>query len=153
MQLSVEGTEESLRKAVGKYEEAQKLFRAQAEYVGEGLTLIDLGRVYYSLAENQKAVDSLTSAAFLLEAKDANDAATALFDIGLVYDTLGEKVKAKEFLMRALVHLYRVGDRASEAATLLNMGTIYSSLGEKTKAKALLEEAVFLNRVLKNTPW
>jgi tetratricopeptide (TPR) repeat protein len=65
---------------------------------------------------------------------DKAQEATTLNNIALVYDALGEKQKALNYLNKSLSLSQWVGNRAGEAAALLNIGLVYSSLGEKQKA-------------------
>ena len=51
--------------------------------------------------------------------------ATTLNNIGMVYDSLGEKQKALDYYNQALPIERAVGDRAGEAATLSNIGSVY----------------------------
>jgi len=54
--LQDQGTAESLRLAVKKYEEALSLWRAIGDRRSEAITLNNIGLVYYSLGDNQKAL-------------------------------------------------------------------------------------------------
>ena len=60
--------------------------------------------------------------------------ARTLNNIGTVYNSLGEKQKALDYLERALALRQAVGDRGGEATTLNNIGSVYSDLGERQKA-------------------
>src|SRR5262245_25733589 len=59
--LQDQGTAESLRLAVKKYEEALSLWRAIGDRRSEAKTLNNIGLVYYSLGDNQKALDFHTA--------------------------------------------------------------------------------------------
>src|SRR5262249_44347763 len=59
--LRSQGTPESLRLAVKKYEEALLLWRAIGDRSGEATTLSNIGEVYDSFGEKQKALDFLNT--------------------------------------------------------------------------------------------
>ena len=53
---------------------------------------------------------------------DRGGEATALNDIGVVYDDLGERQKALDYYNQALPLYHAVGDRKGEAITLDSLG-------------------------------
>jgi tetratricopeptide (TPR) repeat protein len=53
-QLYQQGTAQSLRKAIAKWEEALKLYREAGDRRGEANTLTNIGQVYSDLEENRK---------------------------------------------------------------------------------------------------
>ncbi|MGA2648793.1 MAG: tetratricopeptide repeat protein, partial [Candidatus Sulfotelmatobacter sp.] len=116
-QLDQEGTAESKRKALEKYEQALPLWRAAGDRRGEAETLYDIGDEYQGLNEKQKALEYYNQALTLAQAK-GNRAGedTALNDIGLVYDSLGENQKALDYYNQALSLRRAVGNRVGEAA-------------------------------------
>jgi CHAT domain-containing protein/tetratricopeptide (TPR) repeat protein len=147
--LRAQGTAESLRLAMKKYEEALPLWRAIGARREEAVTLNNIGAVYNSLGEWRKALDFLTQALPLLRAVgDRREEATTLTNIGSVYDSLGEKQKALEFFTQSLPPLRAIGDRGEEATTLNNIGAGYDSLGEKQKALEFYGQALPLQRAI-----
>ncbi|MFE1746100.1 tetratricopeptide repeat protein, partial [Coleofasciculus sp. H7-2] len=56
LQLYRQGTAESLRQAIAKWEEALPLYRAVGDKKGEAVTLNNIGGVYSALGEKQKAL-------------------------------------------------------------------------------------------------
>ena len=142
IQLYLQGTAESLRGAIEKWDEAIPLYREFGHREMEAATLNNIGNVYDSLGEKQKALDYYSRALPIFQAVgDRRGEAATLNRIGNVYDSLGEKQKALDYLERALALRQAVGDRAWEARTLNNIGTVYNSLGEKQKALDYLERA------------
>ena len=98
MTLYQQGSAESLRQAIQKWQEARLLYRAVGDRGGEATTLNNIGRVYYALGEKQKALDFYNQALPILRAVgDRGGEATTLNNIGRVYDALGEKQKALVF--------------------------------------------------------
>ncbi|MHC5761012.1 CHAT domain-containing protein, partial [Nostoc sp.] len=65
-----------------------------------------------------------------------------------VYDDLGEKQKALQFLNQALPIYRAVGDKRGEARTLNNIGGVYDALGEKQKALQFYNQALPLRRAV-----
>ncbi len=146
-QLYKQGTAESLRQAIPKFEQAVILYRQAGEKGLEAASLVYVGSVYDSLGEKHKALEFYNQALPLYRAVgDRGGEATTLNNIGLVYNSLGEKQKALEFYNQALPLYRAVGDRGGEAATLNNIGFVYDSLGEKQKALEFYNQVLPLTR-------
>ncbi len=91
--------------------------------------------MYYSLGENEKALEYFENALSLSRAiSDRAGEAETLNNIGFVYSSLGMKQKALMYYEKALPLRRAVGDRDGEAATLNNIGKVYSDLGAVLKA-------------------
>ena len=149
IELFKQGTAESLRQAIPKFEQAVILYRQAGEKGSEAVSLLALGRVYDSLGEKQKALEYYNQALPLYRAVgDRGGEALTLNNIGLVYDSLGEIQKALEYYNQALPLRRVVGDRGGEARTLNNIGLVYRSLGEKQKALEYYNQALPLRRVV-----
>jgi CHAT domain-containing protein/tetratricopeptide (TPR) repeat protein len=147
--LQDQGTAESLRLAVRKYEEALSLWRAIGDRRSEAITLNNIGLVYYSLGDNQKALGFHTKALPLRRAVgDRNGEATTLNNIGLVHYSLGDNRKALDFFTLALPLLRVTGDRRVEAITLNNIGEVYRALGENQKSLDFYNQALPLRRAV-----
>jgi tetratricopeptide (TPR) repeat protein len=134
--LRKQGTAESLRSALKKYEEALPLWRTVNDRAKEAETLYNIGDVYYSLGENQKALDFYNQSLLQLYRAGGDRAVEAqtLHNIGLVYISLSENQKALGYFNQALPLYRAAGDSRGEAQTLTNIGKVYNSLGEKRKA-------------------
>jgi CHAT domain-containing protein len=147
MQLYQQGTAESLRQAITKFEEALPLFRAVGEKAGEAVTLNYIGFIYSALGDKQKALDYYNQSLPLARAVGYKaEEARILNNIGLVYDDLGEKQKALEFYNQSLPLSRATGDKAGEAATLNNIGLVYDDLGQKQKALEFYNQSLPLSR-------
>jgi CHAT domain-containing protein/tetratricopeptide (TPR) repeat protein len=147
--LHDQGTAESLRLAVEKYEEALSLWRAIGDRSSEATTLNNIGLAHYSLGDSRKALEFHTKALPLRRAVgDRNGEATTLNNIGLVYYSLGDSRKALEFFTQALPLLRAVGDRRVEAVTLNNIGEVYRSLGENQKSLDFYNQSLPLRRAV-----
>jgi tetratricopeptide (TPR) repeat protein len=79
---------------------------------------------------------------------DRRGEAATLNNIGLVYNSLGEKQKALEYYGQVLPLIRTVGNRSGEAATLHNIGSVYHSLGEEQKALDYYSQALPLRRAV-----
>jgi len=139
--LRNDGSAESLRRAIEKYGEALRLYRAVSDRRREAATLNNIGGIYYLLGEMQKALEFYNQALPLWR-DDRSGEADTLTGIGAVYDDLGEKQKALEFYNRALPLKQAVGDSSGEAAILNNIGNVYADLGEMQKALELYNQAL-----------
>ena len=143
LQLYKQGTAESLRQAIPKFEEAARLYRQAGDQRLEALSLVFSGRIYSDLGEKQKALEYYNQALPLLRVVgDRGVEATTLSNIGTVYSDLGEKQKALEYHNQALLLRRAVGDRRGEATTLTGIGIVYDSLGEKQKALEFYKQAL-----------
>jgi CHAT domain-containing protein/tetratricopeptide (TPR) repeat protein len=84
------------------------------------------------------------------ELGDKTAEASAINDIGAVYDGLGEKQKALEYLNQALPLRRAVGDRQGEATTLNNLGAVRRSLGDVREAVTYYEQSLAITRSLQD---
>ena len=148
-QLYRQGTTESLRQAIPKFEQAVILYRQAGDKRSEAVSLNNIGYVYSSLGEHQKALEFYNQALPLLRAVgDRGGEANTLNNIGGVYDSWGEKQKALEFLNQALPLIRAVGDRGGEATILTGIGKVYSDLGENQKALEYYNQALPIRRAV-----
>ncbi|MFM6077998.1 MAG: CHAT domain-containing protein [Dolichospermum sp.] len=149
MKLYQQGTADSLRQAIKKWEEALPLYRVVNDQKQEATTLNNIGLVYNDLGEKQKALDYVNQALPILRAVgDRRGEAITLNNIGLVYNALGEKQKALDYYNQALPIRRAVGDRGGEATTLNNIGAVYNALGEKQKALDYYNQALPILRAV-----
>ncbi|MGI2907816.1 CHAT domain-containing protein [Tolypothrix sp. VBCCA 56010] len=150
-QLYKQGTAESKRQALAKYEEALKLYRVVDDKKGQAVTLLNIGLVYSNLGENQKALSYFNQSLPLWRAEDNKTGeALTLNNIGSVYSTLGEKQKALEYYNQSLPLRREVDDKAGEGRILNNIGAVYSDLGEKQLALEYYNKALPLWRAVED---
>ena len=146
-QLYQQGTAESLRKALVRYEEALKLFRAEGDRRSEAFTLYSIGLVCSDLGEKQKALEYLGQSLTLSRAQgEPLFESTTLNHIGRLYSQLGEKQKALEYFNQALSLNRAQSNRSDEALTLRNIGKLYSDSGENQKALEYYNQSLPLFR-------
>lgn len=150
-QLFAKGTAESRRAALEKYQEAQALFHVTGDKTQEAAALSDIGTVYDSLGEKQKALEILNQALPMRrEAGDRQGEATTLNNLGAVYRSLGEVRKAVEYYDQSLLITRSIGNREGEASILNNLGAAYRALGELQKALDAYAQALPLWKTLGN---
>ena len=68
--------------------------------------------------------------------------ATDYGNMGNVFLYLGDYIKAKEFIEKALAIRKEIGDRQGEAADYGNLGYVFQSLGKLRKAREYYEKAL-----------
>jgi CHAT domain-containing protein len=142
-QLFKQGTAESLRQAITKFEEALPLYRAVGDSRKEAVTLNNIGYIYSALGENQKALDYYNQSLPLIRATGgkAGEAVT-LNNIGAIYNASGEKQKALEYLNQALPLSRTTGDKATEAVTLYNVAYLEGNRGNLNVALTQIEASI-----------
>ncbi|QEI42976.1 Regulatory protein AfsR [Dolichospermum sp. UHCC 0315A] len=147
MKLYQQGTADSLRQAIKKWEEALSLYRLLDDKKGQAISLNNIGEVYKDLGEKQKALKYFNEARLLYIAEgDKKGQASVLNNIGEVYSALGKKQDALKYYKEAL-HLSRAeGDKKREATSLNNIGRIYSALEKKQDALYYYKLALLLRR-------
>ena len=112
---------------------------------GEATAYGNLGTVFHSLGQYDKAIEYLQKALIIrTEIGDRKGEATDYGNLGTVFQSLGQYDKAKEYLQKALVIKSEIGDREGEATTYGNLGTVFQSLGQYDKAKKYLQKALII---------
>ena len=115
---------------------------------GEAVTLNNIGVVYQSLGETQKALEKHNEALPIRPAVgDRSGEAHTLNNIGVVYRSLGETQKALEKYNEALPLRRAVGDRNGEAVTLLGIARVEQKRGNLTQARQTVEQAIGIDRI------
>jgi CHAT domain-containing protein/Tfp pilus assembly protein PilF len=151
LKLYKQGTPESLRQAIKKYEEALQLWRqlgnTQEAKRWESVTLNAIAKVYSDLGLKQQALDNYNQALPLLrEMQDKGSIASTLNKIAGLYSDLGLKPQALDSYNQALALFRELKNSKEEAITLNNIGGVYDSLGDKLKALELYNQALPLSR-------
>ena len=80
---------------------------------------------------------------------DRKSEGTCYGNLGNVFCSLGEYVKAKEYYEKALAISMEIGDRAGEGTWYGNLGTVFCSIGEYVKAKEYYEKALAISMELR----
>ncbi|HEX8068309.1 MAG TPA: CHAT domain-containing protein [Pyrinomonadaceae bacterium] len=149
VQLRAVGTKEALEATIGKFTAALPLYRALGDTAHEAVTLGNIGVLYYTLGEKQKALDCFRQALPLAQADgDRQGEAMTRQNIGQTYAALDEPRQALPFFTQALALYRALGDRATEATLLQSIGGLYDLLGERQQALANHTQALALRRAL-----
>jgi CHAT domain-containing protein/Tfp pilus assembly protein PilF len=147
IQLQVQGTGDSLLKAVHKYVDTIPLWRTAGENYEQALALTNVADLYEKAGEHQKALDCYGEAVPLWRAVgDSYEEALALRAEGLISIRLGENQKALDYFNQSLPIWRARGDRSGEATILNNFGTVYDILGNGQKALEYYSQALPLER-------
>ncbi|MDY6936835.1 MAG: CHAT domain-containing protein [Cyanobacteriota bacterium] len=149
IELYWQGTAESLRQAIEKWEVALPLWQELGDRAGEALTLQGIGKVYDDLGENQRALEYFEQTLPLFQAvADRAGEARTFTNIGNIYSEWGENQRALEYFEQSLRLLQAVDDRGQEAASLNGIAVVYSDLGEKHRALEYFEQSLRLLQVV-----
>jgi CHAT domain-containing protein/tetratricopeptide (TPR) repeat protein len=141
--LQKQGTAESLRKAINKYEEALSLWRSVGDHSGEAETLTDAALAFNALGENQRSLDYFQRGIALWKALgDGKGLAKAFSGIGDVYYAMGAHRQALDYYNQSLLLQRSLKDSGGEARALRNVGVIYATLGEPQKALEYYQQSL-----------
>ncbi|KAL9960842.1 hypothetical protein ACROYT_G034347 [Oculina patagonica] len=147
-------------KAKEFYEKALAINMEIGDRAQEGINYQNLGAVFHSLGDYVKAKEFYEKAlAITMEISDRAGEATnygnlgtaageaaSYGNLGTVFQSLGDYVKAKEYLEKALAINMEIGDRAGEATNYGKLGTVFQSLGDYVKAKEFYEKSLAINK-------
>lgn len=158
--------------------ESKSIFRTLKDRQREGTALYDLGTIYRSLSQYEKAIKHYKQA--LSISRDSREGRTEgyiLYNLGLAFKQQGREGKADDYFKQALAIFQGLGDaasvhkryeiaieyyeqvllifreikdRKSEGDTLNNLGLAYNSLGRYEKAIVQLEQALTIRRAVKD---
>ncbi|MDJ0773508.1 MAG: CHAT domain-containing protein [Mastigocoleus sp. MO_167.B18] len=145
LKLSEQGTAESLKQAINKWEKALELWRELGEKKAQAFIMLGIGRTYSNLGDKQKALKFYNQALPLSREVSYKSGETKILNnIGKVYHDLGYKQQALKFYNQALPLRREVEDKSGEAITLNNIGKVYDDLGDKQQALKFLNQALSL---------
>ncbi|MBV9957466.1 MAG: CHAT domain-containing protein [Acidobacteria bacterium] len=148
--LRAQGTLESLKSAIQKFEEAIPLFHSLGGLQpGEASAINSIGEIYFGFGERQKALDYFTRALALRRSlKDQAGEALMLNNVAVATQALGNTQQALEYFTQALALHRATGNRYEEAITLNNLGHLHDVLGDKQKALDYYNQALPIRRAL-----
>src|SRR5262249_7251662 len=131
------------------HNQALALNRAIGDRRGEANALGNLGLVYNTLGEPQKALDYHNQALLLRRAVgDRLGEASTLSNIAGCYQRLSELHKALDYYNQALSLCRAVSNPRGEASTLANIGVAYQLLGQPQKALDYYNQSLPLSRAV-----
>jgi tetratricopeptide (TPR) repeat protein len=148
------GLGRSYANGFGDYEQAFALY-SQALALLKGIrenrlaaqTLGDVGRLYFSKGEYERALSNYYEALGLMADGDKLIRAELLTYVGMVYSARGRHQEAiDKFYKEALGLQQAGGDRVGEGQTLKSMGVAYSSVGNYANALASLNQSLSIWR-------
>lgn len=140
--LEAEGTAESQRRAIARYEEGAAVWRRAGERAHESTLLARAGAVYARLAEYQKALEVLGAAAEAARAAQAVEREEdVLGNMAYVYSALGDYRKSLDANLRTLELARTLGHRRNEAVVLNNIAMIHVRNEDDVKALEFFEQA------------
>jgi len=138
-------------KALGLYEQALSLWRANGDKKGESSALMGIGNVWSDLGDKHKALAFYEQSLPLARTVgDKYGEARTLGNIGNVWSALGDNHKALDFYEQSLILARAIGDKIVEANALNNIGNRWSDFGEKQKALSFYEQSLPLARAVGN---
>ena len=148
--LRVQGTAESRRQSVERYQEAIFNWRTVGDRVMETHALYGIGAAHRDLGQPQKALEYYNQALqFQQFEKERPELANTLVNMGIIYHDLGEPRKSLECYGQAISIQRAMGDISAEARTLHNMGVAYSMLSESRKALEYFNQTLAVWQKLK----
>jgi len=149
--LRTEGSANSLKAALVKYDEALAIYRAIEDRTDEALTLTKIGMVFNSLSDPQKALDYHKEAlALYSRLKDTEGEALVLSNLGADYYSVSQPKTALEYFEKALPLFVSTGNRWGEAESLDNLGAAYYSLNKERIALEYFLKALPLRRLVRD---
>ncbi len=149
-----------LKKAMDYCNQALALEQSAGLHTGEAFTKDAMGRIYTDLGQEQKALDLFNevlpywqSTFNRRRAKFVHEEnvfimgeASTLSNIGRVYNNLGDRQKALDYLNQALPLWQQSGNSAGQAGTLDSIGRAYSDMGDGNQAIDTFNRALTLWR-------
>ncbi len=134
-QLEAQGTAQSRRAAIARFEEALPLSQAASDRSGQARALRGIGVSYNSLGDYKKAIDYYNRALPLFQQEQNRQGeAITLNNIGGSLLESNDYRKSLEYFDKALALFRALGDRDREAVALGNLGRVYRGLNDRQKA-------------------
>ena len=149
--LLQQGTGESKLSAIALYQQALLIWRKIGDRNSQATTLLSIGTIYYTLSQNQKALEYYNQALVIRrELKDRTGEAVILYSIANAYSSLGEKQKSLSFYNQSL-SIFQTEKKPNFAANVLySLGITYFSIGETKKAVDSYNQALSIQRTIKD---
>jgi CHAT domain-containing protein/Tfp pilus assembly protein PilF len=139
-----EGT--SLRAAIEKYKDASRLWKAAGESENAAAATGNAGEIYFQLGDFQRSIAEFTEALELSNSSgDKLSIINSLNNVGYVYSWLGQNVRAKDHIEKALAIIgtgassgQRSAFARAEATALNNLAEVDYNNGNLSESVALL---------------
>jgi CHAT domain-containing protein/Tfp pilus assembly protein PilF len=135
MRRFTDGTPESLRASVAKFEQALRVLAEIEDAEGQAATLGTIAAVWYQLSDAARGKEAATRALDIWKrlGRDREEA-LALSDLGLLAYLAYEHAAARALYDQALTKHRAVGDLHSEARTLTRLGWVQFASAELQQA-------------------
>jgi CHAT domain-containing protein/tetratricopeptide (TPR) repeat protein len=147
--LHNKGDADSVRRAIARYGEALKGWRAADGRRDEAWTLLLMGLAYNDLSQPKEALERMGQALPIWqELGDQRAVAQTFHNMGMARQSAGQLGLAAESFKQALALRRDLGDQNGLFWTLNHLGASYTALGEIEKAQACHQEALALARDL-----
>jgi CHAT domain-containing protein/Tfp pilus assembly protein PilF len=147
--LYAQRTPESLRGAVGKFEESLAIHKAAGDRRGEACDLYHLGLTEDLQNDRKKSLEYLQQALPLFQALgDRKAQSRALVEIGSNLNALDQKQQALEYFNQALSLTRELGDRFYEGYTIASISLTYGAMGDRQLANEYQRQAMEIRRSL-----
>lgn len=139
--------------AIGRFEQALRLYQRVNQVTGMADCLGNLGNCYYRLGQIRQAIEYGEDALTLRRGLgDWQGVGLNLSNLGCYYMVLGQTPRAAEYFEQALGLAGEWEDRRGRAMRLNNLGNVYSALGELPRALEYYQEALAVQRALGDRP-
>jgi len=149
--LSKNRAAESVRKAIGKLEEAIANYRAIRNLRGEAAALNLMGQMNRVLGNSRKAIELYNQALPLFRtSNDRLGEGEALNNLATAHYALGQIEEALDLYNRALTTIREVGDLQGEVSALNNIGSVYWANGDALAALDYYNQTLPLRHTLKD---
>jgi len=142
------------QQVIEKLEQALPVWRELGAQFWVALTLTKIGRAYFSLNQQDKAIASYEQSLTInRESKDRYGEAVLLNYLANAYVSLRQFDKSNELFESSLALYRELKDRRWEGLTLYSMGNGKNSLNQPEKAMAYYEQALTILREVKDRSW
>ncbi len=152
-QLRLDRKEDSLRRALEKYELASRTFELIGKKDSEFTALIKAGEILDSMGEHQEALHHYTKALKLIRGTtDYRRECQVLNKIGIAYSRVGNIQSALSHYRQALELSRKIDDQYEESRALNNLGEAYYDLSDMKVALDYLNQSLRVWRTLGDLP-
>jgi CHAT domain-containing protein/tetratricopeptide (TPR) repeat protein len=128
--------------ALQRLQEAADYWRRLANRRFEGMTLSNLGLLFWQTGDLQQAIAMNDWARQVLRGSDPSASARVTNNLGLCYLSLAEYDKARVYLEQALHVFLSQGDTRSALRAHINLGRAWMLSGQLGRAQTILEAAL-----------
>jgi len=142
VRLANEGSGESRRLALARFEAAEAGFREAGDRAGEALALLKRGRLQFDAGQPAAAASIERSLALFRELEDREGEGAALLELGWTTIRTGDLDKARALFDTAAANARAIDSRWMLSAALSNMGVTYDRGGEAEKAAGLFKQGL-----------